>query len=604
LVIEDIAGIFMMVMLSTIAVSQGISGGELAVSLLKMVFYLALWLIMGIFLLPTILKKTQGFMNDEIFLIVSLGICFGMVLLANYLGFSSALGAFLAGSLLAGTIHAERIEHINKPIKDLFGAVFFVSVGMMVNPAVIVQYIIPILIITFTVIFIKSIFSAAGVLLSGQSLHTAVLSGCSLAQIGEFSFIIASLGISLGVISDYIYPIIVSVSVITTFTTPFVIRSGESVYGFLNKILPKRLTNYLGRFTSDDRAESDSEWSAYIKEYFARLAIYSIIILGITLAGVWLLLPFLKLHLNVTVASVLTAVLVILLIVPFLRQGVFKKSNLFTTLWFKNRTNHLPLMALRVLRLGIMIVQIIHPIKMIFDFPVLYIFLAAVFFMIFVERSNWLLASYLKIEARFLINFNERQLNDRKDAAPDHSWLDEQIYVSRIICHKNSPFMNIPLNELMSKLKTPIKIIKIIRSGRHINIPDAAEKLLAEDIVFIAGTAGEKEMFQMFMSRVSIAAGELDYTTLREFIRQQDEYKEADQLFCFAVNVEKDSKLVGTRIKDSRIKDEWSSFMLGIERDYYPIISPDINMRIESSDLIWILGPQEMIGKLAKAQLL
>lgn len=250
LVIEDIVGIFMMVILSTISVSQNVSGGEVFASLSIMILYLVVWLVLGIYLLPTFLNKTIKLMNDEMLLIVSLGLCFGMVILADALGFSSALGAFLAGSLLAGTVHVERIEHLTKGVKDLFGAIFFLSVGMLVNPQTLVDYALPIVVITLVTIVGKLLFSSLGVLLSGQTLENSIMCGFSLAQIGEFAFIIASLGMSLGVTGDYLYPIVVSVSVITTFTTPFFIKSAPKAAAALERRLPDKLVNKLNRYTS------------------------------------------------------------------------------------------------------------------------------------------------------------------------------------------------------------------------------------------------------------------------------------------------------------------------------------------------------------------
>lgn len=254
LVMEDIAGIFMMIILSTISVSKSISGGALALQLGLLVLYLVLWLVLGIFLLPTLLNKASKLMSDETLLIVSLGICFGMVLLADALGFSSALGAFLAGSLLAGTVHAERVEHLTSGVKDLFGAVFFISVGMMLDPGAVVKYIWPILILTAVTIVGKLLFSSLGVLLSGHTLRQAIYCGCSLAQIGEFAFIIASLGLSLGVIADYIYPIIISVSVITTLTTPFFIKSADRICTGLERLLPQKLVQQLERYTDEEQS--------------------------------------------------------------------------------------------------------------------------------------------------------------------------------------------------------------------------------------------------------------------------------------------------------------------------------------------------------------
>ena len=282
LVIEDIAGIFMMIILSTISVGQGISGMALALKLGMLVLYLALWLILGIYLLPTLLNKASPLMSDETLLVVSLGLCFGMVLLADALGFSSALGAFLAGSLLAGTVHAERVEHLTQGVKDLFGAVFFISVGMMLDPAMVVKYIVPILVLTLVTIVGKLFFSSMGVLLSGQSLKNAVHCGCSLAQIGEFAFIIASLGLSLGVIADYIYPIIIAVSVITTLTTPFFIKHSDNIYAFVVKLLPEKLTQKLERYTDEEQSEKeqDSDWSAFLSRYIRTVALYGVIMAG------------------------------------------------------------------------------------------------------------------------------------------------------------------------------------------------------------------------------------------------------------------------------------------------------------------------------------
>lgn len=606
LVIEDIAGIFMMVILSTIAVSQGISGGELAASLIKMVFYLALWLLLGIYWLPTLLQKTQDLMNDETLLVVSLGLCFGMVLLATHLGFSSALGAFLAGSLLAGTIHMEKIEHVSKPVKDLFGAIFFISVGMMVNPALIVEYAGPIVIITVATIVGKAIFSSLGVLLSGQPLSTSIHCGFSLAQIGEFSFIIASLGISLGVISEYIYPIVVSVSVITTFTTPFVIQSAEGAYAFVNRRLPAKFSDYLNRHTSEDQSETekDSDWNAFVKKFFARLALYAVIMLGIILGGISFVRPFLNAYLDSTLTAILTALGTLLAMAPFLRQGLFQKNEFFIPLWFKNRTNRLPLLVLLILRFAVMIFLVALPIRILFHFAAFYILLAAAAMIFFIARSEWLITPYLQIEARFLTNFNERKLNERKDAGLDHNWLDKRVYVSSVTLDPKSSVINKRLLDLPITKRFDMKIIKIIRNGKHINIPAGTEKLLPEDIVFMAGTLdglNNTDVVSDF-DLTKKAAGE--FATLHDFINRQEQYAEADQLLSFAVTVEKGSTLAGVRIKDSKIKSEWGSLLLGLERNLYPIIFPNINMRLQENDLLWILGSQKMAAKLAKMDLL
>ncbi|MBR5064146.1 MAG: cation:proton antiporter, partial [Bacteroidales bacterium] len=266
LILEDILAVVLMVVLSTVAVSSNFEGGELVGSILKLVFFLVLWLVVGIYLIPLILRKTRSLMNDETLLVVSLGLCFMMVVVAAKTGFSAAFGAFIMGSILAETLEAEHIERLVKPVKDLFGAIFFVSVGMMVDPAMIVQYWLPILIITVTVIVGQSFFATVGVLLSGQPLKTAVQSGFSLTQIGEFSFIIASLGVALGVTSDFLYPIVVAVSVVTIFLTPYMIRLAEPAYGFIYKHLPGKVRTFLDGYAeaADPVAVKESPWKKYL----------------------------------------------------------------------------------------------------------------------------------------------------------------------------------------------------------------------------------------------------------------------------------------------------------------------------------------------------
>ena len=233
LILEDILAIVLMVLLSTMAVSNNVEGLDLLLSIGKLGFFLILWFVVGIWLIPLLLRKTRKLMSDETLLIVSLAMCFFMVVIAAQTGFSAAFGAFIMGSILAETVEAEHIDHLVKPVKDLFGAIFFVSVGMMVDPSMILEYAVPILAITLTILLGQSIFGSLGVLLSGQTLKTSMQCGFSLTQIGEFAFIIASLGVSLGVTSNFLYPIVVAVSVITTFLTPYMIRLAEPASDFV-----------------------------------------------------------------------------------------------------------------------------------------------------------------------------------------------------------------------------------------------------------------------------------------------------------------------------------------------------------------------------------
>ena len=293
LILEDILAIVLMVVLSTMAVSSSFEGSDLIASISKLVFFLVLWFVVGIFLIPGILKKTRKLMSDETLLIVSLGMCFGMVVLASQVGFSPAFGAFIMGSIFAETIEAEHIEHLVKPVKDLFGAIFFVSVGMMVDPSMIVEYALPIAVISLVVILGQTIFGTSGVLLSGQPLRTAMQCGFSLGQIGEFAFIIASLGVTLKVTSDFLYPIVVAVSVITTFITPYMIRLAEPAYVKVDRSLPRSWKRFLDRYSSGSQTVNyESDWKKLLMAMGRNIVIYSIISIAVILLSFRLLLRY------------------------------------------------------------------------------------------------------------------------------------------------------------------------------------------------------------------------------------------------------------------------------------------------------------------------
>ena len=284
LVVEDLIAILLMVLLSTMAVSQSFAGKELIMNIAKLVFFLILWFLVGIYIIPTLLKKAKEYLSDEILLIVSIGLCFGMVALATSVGFSSALGAFVMGSILAETAESEHIDRIVEPIKNLFGAIFFVSVGMMVAPSVIIEHWGIILLLAVIVIISHIVFAGAGIILTGNGLDNAVHTGFSLAQLGEFGFIIAGVGCTLGVMRDFIYPVIIAVSVITTFTTPFMIKLATPCYNLLNKRLPPSWINRL-RQTDDSSgrhtAAESSEWKSLLNAYFTRIILYGVIIIAI-----------------------------------------------------------------------------------------------------------------------------------------------------------------------------------------------------------------------------------------------------------------------------------------------------------------------------------
>ena len=267
----------LLVLLPTIALGKTIDGIELGLSTLKLVFFLILCFITGIYLVPTFLAKIQKFLTDEMLLLITVSLCFGMVLLATSSGFSSALGAFIMGSILAETELIGRIEKNLQPLKDFFGAVFFVSVGMMVDPGMFITYAEPIIAITLIVIIGKIFFFLFRLCRLGTTAQNSRFTEDShWLMVGEFAFIIASLGMSLQVLTPKVYPIIVAVSVITTFLTPLMIKAAEPAYKTLNRILPEKWLNYINKYATTATMTHNEErlWSALFKNYLLRLTLF------------------------------------------------------------------------------------------------------------------------------------------------------------------------------------------------------------------------------------------------------------------------------------------------------------------------------------------
>ena len=543
LVIEDIAGIFMMIILSTISVGQSVSGTELGVKLLMLVLYLALWLLAGIYLLPTALKKANHLMSDETLLIVSLGLCFGMVLLADSLGFSSALGAFMAGSLLAGTVHAERVEHLTQGVKDLFGAVFFISVGMMLEPAMLVEHWLPIVILTLVTLVAKLFFSTLGVLLSGQSLKTAVQCGSSLAQIGEFAFIICSLGLSLGVIADYIYPIIIAVSVITTLTTPFCIKGSDKLYQSITKLLPEKLRRKLDHYTNDERGETqqDNDWAAYMGRYIKVLVLYGVIMLGIDIIGRSFLLPALtRLLPGELPAKLITLALIYLGMALFVRPMLDLRAPQYMSLWLKGTLYRLPLMALTGIRALVIVLLFFIPLNQILGIAGLWLLPLIALAVLLAYRTGWLASAYLRVEARFLANLNERKLSRFEDSGEAQLWLDEQLYVDHFSVPGAAAGRS--LKDLGWGQRFGVNVIKLIRGKKQLNMPAADTVPALGETIYVLG---EREKLRLL--RPSLDMDDRELPTLRAFIAAQNTGD--NDLFSYALDIQKGSSLEGRSIK-------------------------------------------------------
>ena len=592
LVVEDLIAILMMVLLSTMAVSKDFVGEELLVSVLKVVFFLILWFLIGIFILPAFLKKAKKLMNNETLLIVSLGLCLGMVVLATYTGFSAALGAFIMGSILAETIEAEHIEHIIQPVKDLFGAIFFVSVGMLVNPAVLVEYAWPVIIITLVTIIGKAIFSSLGVLLSGESLNISIKSGFSLAQIGEFAFIIAGLGVSLKVLDPFISPIIVAVSVITTFTTPYFIRLANPFAEWLYKVLPPKVQEMLARYASGKKTVNhDSDWKKLLKNIVGRVIIYSVLLTAIWLLSVKTLYPAVsELFTPVTIWVNLAMCLVtLLLMTPFLWALISNKYNssaIFLKLWEDENYNHGRLVALVLFRVSVAIFFISAVVISYFhlNIGIGVVIAVAVVALILILRED--LTQYSRLETHFLTNLNLREEVAKKHHPLKTSFNSEfnnkDIELTSVVVSPYSRYIGKSLGELSFRQEFGVNVVAIVRGDLKIYIPKSSERIYPQDKLAVVGTDGQ---LQKFRDEIEIPQGVPD---------TEEMYQEMN-LHSFTVN--EAFHFLDKSIVQSRLGERYDSIVVAIERNG-ALVPLDKDVTFLLGDLVWFVGEREKIRQL------
>jgi CPA2 family monovalent cation:H+ antiporter-2 len=582
LIVEDIVAILMMVLLSTMAVTHDFSGGIMFGSILKVGFFLILWFVVGIYILPVFFKKARRLMNDETLLIISIGLCLGMVTLAVKTGFSTALGAFIMGSILAETIEAEQIEHILKPVKDLFGAIFFVSVGMLVDPAVLVEYAWPVVIITLVTIIGKACFSSFGVLLSGQTLKTSVQSGFSLAQIGEFAFIIASLGVSLGVMSSFIYPIIVAVSVITTFTTPYFIRLAEPFAVWLHRVLPDRTIAYLNLYSAGTKIVNHaSEWKELVRNYLGRMMVYVVLIIAIILFSFRYITPFLIEKIPGLAGTILSAVITILLMSPFILALATNKSNspeLFMNLWKDNRYNRGRLIFLILLRIFIAVAAVTFVLIRLFNFGYVLgaIIALAALALILIFRED--LNQYLRLETNFLSNLNQREEEEEKRyplrAMFKSQFKDKNIHISNLVVSPDSPFVGKMLKDLNLRNDYGVNVIKITRGSRQIYIPGGSEYIYPQDRIAVVGTDEQTGAFaEKIENKNSLSAFQ---ESIKEVALQ-------------SLIIDEHFPYMGMSIGKSEIGRKHNCLVVGIEREGVSIMTPHNTTVFQQGDLVWMV---------------
>lgn len=597
LVVEDIVVILLMVLLSTMAVSREFEGTELLFTVTKLLFFLALWFLAGIFLLPTILKRAKKLLDEEALLILSIGLCLGMVVVATQAGFSAELGAFIMGSIMAETTSAEKVEHVIKPVKDLFGAVFFVSVGMMIDPQAIIQYRWPVLWITLLTLFGKLFSTTLGALLSGQPLKQSVQVGMSMAQIGEFAFIVATLGLSLGVISDFLFPVAVGASAITTFTTPYLIKFSEPFYNGIVKVLPAKWVTALNNYsTSTQHIQAENNWKVVLTSYANIVVTNGIILLAIVLLSLNFLTPFLNTHIPHHLVSSLTGLIITLGVsAPFLWALMEKKPNnvAYKELWLINKYNRGPLLVIEISRNIIGLLLIGFWVNSFFSAKVALLVAVPVIILVLFLFSKRIQKFYQRIEGRFLNNLNARErladeekfrleeiqkrFNPKSDLSPwDAHMIDLEV-------NPHAEYIGKTLVELAWREQYGVNIAYIKRGNKLIYAPGRNNRLLPFDHVGIIATDDQMQIFKPVFDA-------------EESIEKTD--NQIEDIILQKIVVDENNRLKGLTIRGSGIRERTNGLVVGIERNKVRILNPDSDTQFEWGDIIWIVGEREKIKRL------
>ena len=595
LILEDILAIVMMVMLSAIASGNNPDGGEMIGSVVKIGFFLVLWFVVGIFAVPWFLRSTRKLVNNETLLIVSLGLCCLMAVVSTKVGFSSAFGAFVMGSILAETIEAAKIEKLVAPVKDLFGAVFFVSVGMLVDPKIIVEYAIPIGVLVLTILIGQSIFGTFGFLIGGQSLKSAMRCGFSMAQIGEFSFIIASLGLSLHVTGEFLYPVVVAVSVITTFLTPYMIRLSVPSYNVLERHLPKTWVRALNNITlSHPSSAPKSNWHSLIAQMARITLIYSILSVATIALMFTFFLPFIRrmmpgMH---WWANGICGVLTVMFIAPFLRAIVMKKnhSEEFRALWNDSRSNRMPLLVTILVRLIIASAFVFYICNFLTRFTNALMMTIAVAVVGIMILSRRLKKQSIKMERMFVQNLRSRDIEQQvlglKKPLYEGHLLDRDIHISEIEIPENSTWAGLCLADLRLSNRFGIHVSSILRGHRRINIPGG------DDIVF----PGDK--LQVIGSDSQLAAA---HAAVAGDIEPDDPDIEKREMRLSQIVIDNHSPFVGKTLPETGLRSEFNCMVVGREegKENLSMVGPAYKFRL--GDILWIVGEDDALKRVQEA---
>ena len=597
LILEDILAIVMMVMLSTVASGNSPDGVQLLGSIMKIGFFLVLWFVVGLFAIPLFLRSVRKILNSETLLIVSLGFCCLMAVISTQVGFSAAFGAFVMGSILAETVEADKIIRLVDPVKNLFGAIFFVSVGMLVKPDVIVEYAIPILLLVITILVGQALFGTLGYLLGGQTLKNAMRCGFSMAQVGEFAFIIATLGKSLGVISEFLYPVVVAVSVITTFLTPYMIRAAEPCYNVLIKHLPKRWVRRLTHIQTNNAGESASTnnlWKVLMKKMIFNTLIYGILSAAVIAIMFSAALPICR-NLSIKwtgshwIGNAVCGFLTILFIAPFLRSIVMKQnhSEAFKALWTDHRINRLPLTATILARVVIALSFIFYICNYLTRFKNALMIAVAIGLLILMLLSRWLKKRSITLERLFIQNLQSRDIEAQKQGKKKplfaNHLIDRDIHIANLELPDDSLWAGKTLYSLRLRNRFGVHISSILRGSKHINIPNGGTILFPGDKLQAIGN--DEQLTKL--SKAINAELQPEVTNI-----------EKHEMKLRSFTISKTSPFIGKTLKDSGIRDEYNCMVVGVDEGQKNLTLITPSRCLQAGDVLWVVGEEKDLERI------
>lgn len=582
LIIEDLFAVLMLVLLSSMAMGN-VQGTELLFSIGKLIFFLIIWFVVGVFIFPGFLTRIRKFLNEETMLVLSMALCFSMAVFSVMCGFSLELGAFVMGSILAGTTAAERIEKVVLPVKDLFGAVFFISVGMMVDPSVLITYWWEILILAIVVIVGMIIFGSLGMLATGQTLRVAIESGFTLTQVGEFSFIIASLGMSLGVLVPALYPIIVAVSVITIFTTPYFIKMADPACRFLEARLPESLQFLLDRYSkqTSDASETKKLWKEILKRYLWKIVLYSVILIAIILVSKTMLYPFMDKvfgALGHLVATIITLVVMspFLVALSFTNIKKDEKLKLHSSASFYD----VPLVAMRIVRYILALFFLVYFFGQYYPATVAWFIGIACFILILVFASTSLFKRYKKMENRFMENLNIRE-NTR--LGKNNNLVDD-LHQAFIEVGPTSGFVGDRLKDSGLRRDYGLSVSSIQRGHDVIPLPSVDARIFPGDILGVIGTDEQIKMLNDDIEAEKKAHEALD-------VRQP-------KVELSSIRLSHKSPIVNIPIGDTDIRNKYYSMLVKVYRKDEGYILPTPDLTLLPDDVVWLVGDPDQFEKM------